>query len=391
MSTLVLLTLILLTLLCIYLWNRRHLYAAAAHFCGPFALPFIGNGFTLMCDLEDFFDKLNGILKQYEGCNDPLRLWFGPHLVIALRDPVHLEKIMTSQKFAHKSDMMDIVKYYWGEGLISASGAIYRKQKKVIQPIFDLSYTESAMDLFHKHTNICMEKLNEFVGRGTFNIYEYISLFAVDLTGEVIAGQNIRSQEFGRTDFCDSLVDMYKVCVTRISTVWQHSEILFNFASQKKRHDKVRRDFSNFTQKAIDDSRARRKSEYTQTNDKFLPAIDILTKLDEDCSDLFTNQELKDNLVTLFAATEDPLGLISSFSVLCFGMYPEYQKKAVEEIRKVIGENPREVTIQDLRELEYLDMCVKDVLRLFPIAPFMLRKVTEDYKLGKYILTKVTT
>lgn len=63
------------------------------------------------------------------------------------------------------------------------------------------------------------------------------------------------------------------------------------------------------------------------------------------------------------------------------------QEKAVREIRQVIGENPKELTLEDLHQLEYLDMCIKDVLRLFPIAPIILRRITEDYQFGKLYVT----
>lgn len=55
----------------------------------------------------------------------------------------------------------------------------------------------------------------------------------------------------------------------------------------------------------------------------------------------------------------------------------------MDEIRTVIGEKPRQITYDDLLDLKYLEMCIKETLRLFPIAPYIMRKVTEEFTIGK--------
>lgn len=63
-------------------------------------------------------------------------------------------------------------------------------------------------------------------------------------------------------------------------------------------------------------------------------------------------------------------------------MYPEIQRKVVDEIHNVLGRNKRDIEEHDLPKLEYLDMVIKDVLRLFPVAPFIIRKSMEEFDLG---------
>ena len=40
--------------------------------------------------------------------------------------------------------------------------------------------------------------------------------------------------------------------------------------------------------------------------------------------------------------------------------------------------------MNDLRQLKYLEQCVKEGLRLYPSVPIVLRTLKEDAKLGKY-------
>lgn len=67
-------------------------------------------------------------------------------------------------------------------------------------------------------------------------------------------------------------------------------------------------------------------------------------------------------------------------------MYPEIQSKVANELVNVFGPTPRYVEKEDLAKLTYLDMCIKDIMRLFPIAPFLMRKTIEDCEVGRYNL-----
>lgn len=49
---------------------------------------------------------------------------------------------------------------------------------------------------------------------------------------------------------------------------------------------------------------------------------------------------------------------------------------------------PENVTVDDLNRLPFLDRCVKDVMRLFPIAPYIVRRINEDFELDEYVIPK---
>lgn len=61
-------------------------------------------------------------------------------------------------------------------------------------------------------------------------------------------------------------------------------------------------------------------------------------------------------------------------------MYPEYQSKVIKEIDEIVGN--RDVQLEDLPKLTYLYMCIKESLRLFPIAPFIMRVASEKFVIG---------
>lgn len=58
----------------------------------------------------------------------------------------------------------------------------------------------------------------------------------------------------------------------------------------------------------------------------------------------------------------------------------------------MIENNGGTISINDLNKLPYLDMCVKDILRLAPVGPFIIRQPYEDFEIGSaralFIYTK---
>lgn len=59
------------------------------------------------------------------------------------------------------------------------------------------------------------------------------------------------------------------------------------------------------------------------------------------------------------------------------------QNKVRDEIREVLGDENLE--FDHLPKLKYTELVIKETLRLYPIAPMMVRETTGDIKLGEIL------
>ena len=59
------------------------------------------------------------------------------------------------------------------------------------------------------------------------------------------------------------------------------------------------------------------------------------------------------------------------------------QTKAYEELNKIFGDSNRRPTPRDLQEMKYLEMVLKETLRLYPIGPILMRRLDDDVKISK--------
>lgn len=78
------------------------------------------------------------------------------------------------------------------------------------------------------------------------------------------------------------------------------------------------------------------------------------------------------------------------WTIWCLATHPELQERVYEELRAVLGDGDVELTLDTVNELTYLDMCVKEAMRIFPTVPFMDRRLQNDMELGRPSGTDLT-
>lgn len=57
------------------------------------------------------------------------------------------------------------------------------------------------------------------------------------------------------------------------------------------------------------------------------------------------------------------------------------QDKVYDEIYHVLGDTDQLITIEDTTKLVYLEQCIRETLRLYPIGPLLLRQLQDDIKI----------
>jgi cytochrome P450 family 6 len=80
-------------------------------------------------------------------------------------------------------------------------------------------------------------------------------------------------------------------------------------------------------------------------------------------------------------------GFETSSSAITFALYElavnqDIQRKLRKEIVNVLSRFNGIISYESLKEMEYLDMCVKETLRKYPVLPFLDRRNNTDYPIA---------
>lgn len=99
-----------------------------------------------------------------------------------------------------------------------------------------------------------------------------------------------------------------------------------------------------------------------------------------------TDTEIRDEVATLFVAGHDTTSAAMAWFWYALSQAPDVERRVLEEV-DALGKRPLSQT--DLPRLKYLEMVVKESMRLYPASSFLFgREAIEDVELGGYTLKK---
>ncbi|MBO0698492.1 MAG: cytochrome P450 [Zavarzinella sp.] len=99
-----------------------------------------------------------------------------------------------------------------------------------------------------------------------------------------------------------------------------------------------------------------------------------------------TAREIRDEIATLFVAGHDTTSAALAWLWFALSQHPEAERRVLQEV-DLLGTRP--VRHADLPRLKYVEMVVKESMRLYPATAFLFgREALEDVELGGYTLRR---
>jgi cytochrome P450 len=113
---------------------------------------------------------------------------------------------------------------------------------------------------------------------------------------------------------------------------------------------------------------------------------DLLTRLmearDEETGEPMLEHLLRDESITTFFAGHETTARTMTFTWYALDQNPEVAEKLHTELDTVLED--RAPTLEDLHRLPYTLQVIKEVLRLYPPAPFYIRDAIDEDELGGF-------
>ncbi|XP_041976521.1 cytochrome P450 4C1-like [Aricia agestis] len=226
------------------------------------------------------------------------------------------------------------------------------------------------------------ETLAPYVGKGPFRIEHILGGFCFD---NIIGAADIEElrDEYSSVQMCFNYVSCLRLVVQRWTSLWMQTDLLHRLSSNHREMDKLLASLHTYVYRAQEMRRNKlanftsqqTKNNVAGDNEKLKPGL-----FDNLINSKLSKKEISEEIAIMFAAS-DECGLAIFFTLKLLAMYPSVQDKAFEELQNVFGDSDRSFVKEDLTRTPYLDMVIKESLRIFSIVPFVLRKAHTDTKL----------
>ncbi|XP_065205837.1 cytochrome P450 4C1-like [Planococcus citri] len=368
--------------------SRKRLEKLVNEFAGPRAHPIIGN-------LSMFFGTPSDVLRRglkiflYKS---PVRIWLLQKPMILIFDPENFQ--IVCRKTSDKEYGYGFIKDFLGEGLITASGEKWKKNRRLLNPAFNPHLLQDYfLNVFHEEDSKLIKTLDMQADKNIqFDLWPYI--IHCTLNTITLTAINHRDEiEKGMFEYGDSILKASYLVTKRIYKPWLHPEFIYKLYKQIKGYNKAFDHIHGLPKTVIE----KKKKEYENQNEsnqnielndeenfscdrKAKTFIDILLNCPESKKH-FSNDELADEIVTIIMAGSETTAVSVCSTLVMLASHQHCQDKVYEEIENVLGDHEGNFEIKHLNKLTFLEQCIKETLRLFTTVPFIFRNVIEDIEL----------
>ncbi|KAL5290559.1 hypothetical protein ACFFRR_010124 [Megaselia abdita] len=115
--------------------------------------------------------------------------------------------------------------------------------------------------------------------------------------------------------------------------------------------------------------------------------MNILMELKKNKETSLTIEEIAAQCFLFFAAGFETSSSTMGFCLYELALNQDIQEKARTEILEIFEKHKGELTYESMKEMRYLEQCVKETLRKYAILPHLQRVALKDYKIENFDLT----
>jgi cytochrome P450 len=310
-------------------------------------------------------------LQQSYGDLFRVRMPLLPPIYFALH-PDHVYAVLSQPRppLEKPTFMRRALQSSFGNGLFTSQGDFWRRQRRLMQPAFHhgritryaAQMTGHAQKMVNGWQDGQIISIGEAMHELTFTIV-MDALFSTDeaAANTAVVHQAVRDLGQGLAAFSRSLPLSFLPAWTPLPAL-----------RQKRRGERA---LAQCVQEMIAERRALGEA---------ASPPDLLTTLlfarDEETGEGMSDQQLQDELITLYIAGHDTTAILLSWAWVLLAQHESAAAKLTAELAQTL--NGRPPTAADLPQLPYTQMIVKETLRLYPPAWYLFRQAASGLTLA---------
>lgn len=329
---------------------------AAAQVLQDAPLPPLAKGLPLLGSVTELsrHGMINFLTQEWKRLGDVFRVQLGPRTLVAVADPVGVERILASHRENYvKGKTYDGMRLLTGQGLLTLEGDSWLVRRKMEQPAF---HRESIRKLTASMVQVTDSTLNRWRARhpegGVLEAHHAMLTLTLEVVGETLFGQSFGEEH--TTTSGQAFTDALALLSAR-----SNSSVNVPLVVPTPKNQRLKRALKTLDEMVfgiIATARAQKDHEARPT------LLSMLLDAKDPQGQGLTDPQLRNEVITLFLAGHETTALLLTWGFTLLGRHPEVVEKMRQEVETVLqGRIP---TTEDIPKLTYLRQVVDEILRL---------------------------
>lgn len=314
--------------------------------------------------------------------------FYGPQPFLLGITPTTAEAILNNSENLNKSILYNMMRPWLGNGLLTSEKHVWRRRRKVLNPAFHFRILDEYVPIMNHKSQDLVLKMNN-MGSDYFDVLPVLRLAAFGILFETAMGIHLDEEDVKKTGFLRVNDEISTRIMSRMLKLHQWFDPIYNASEEGKQfHEQVKL-IKQYTMNILKTRKATYKVGMV-AEDRKKSFMDILLRMHMD-EGVLTEDEIREEVNTFMIGGFDTTATAAAFAMHLLGNNPAIQAKLHEEIDSVFGnDRERNVTIEDIKKMKYLECVIKETLRLYPPIPIIARNIDKDIQIGEHTIPQGT-
>uniref|UniRef100_A0A452G8R1 Uncharacterized protein n=1 Tax=Capra hircus TaxID=9925 RepID=A0A452G8R1_CAPHI len=265
----------------------------------------------------------------------------------------------------------------------------WSSHRRLLTPAFHFNILKPYMKIFTKSADIMHAKWQRLITEGHthLDMFEHISLMTLDSLQKCVFSYDSNCQE-KPSDYIAAILELSALVAKRYQQLFLHMDFLYYLTPDGRRFRRACRLVHDFTGAVIQERRCTLPKEdigdflKAKEKTKTLDFIDVLLLTKDEDGKGLSDEDIRAEADTFMFEGHDTTASGLSWVLYNLAKHPEYQERCRQEVQELLKDREsKEIEWDDLAQLPFLTMCIKESLRLHPPVTVISRRCTQDIML----------
>lgn len=367
-------------------WKVRHLIR---NFGSLKEQPIIGIGGRFIG--KDNEGVMNIINQLFYEVKTPCHGWLGPELLIGIDDPDNIQIVLNDDKCLNKPYMYDGL---WNKtGLFTSKDSEWKWHRRMLNPTFNPKILMTFLPTINEKAQTLIKQLKSYENH-EIDLYRPLFKCFTDILVNTAFDTKMELQNEMGDRIHDIFIGLMASFQRRMVRFWLRWNCVYRLTSAYRTEMELLAEGYEFLRKIMNNKDLEVRLNFQLGRDILLEnkksnTLNWILK----CFWLrrqtkYTNENIFDQIVTLFVGGTDTSAVTIVSTLIMLAMYPDQQELVVDELKSIFDSVDSPVMYDDLSKMVYTEMVIKETLRHFSVGPYIGRKATANVLLKNGVIPK---